>query len=143
MRQWCWILACAQLAVGPPALASEPAPPLLAELAGHTLSAVAYVMSPPGGDGRAPTLQRIMLQAYLAADGTTLVREWSAGRNTYTALAHTRWSLSGDRLCLDLPNRPLCANVHVWAPRIAGTGTQPYAMLNGDLHPGNIITRMR
>jgi hypothetical protein len=115
----------------------------MAELAGHTLSAVAYVMSGPGDGGRAAALQRVILQAYLAADGTTLVREWSPGRNAYTALARTRWSLSGDRLCLDLPNRQLCANVHLWAPRIAGIGTQPYAMLDGDLQPGNTITRTR
>jgi hypothetical protein len=30
--------------------------------------------------------------------------------------------------------------VHVWGPRIAGVGVQPsYAMLDGDLKPGNVI----
>jgi hypothetical protein len=33
----------------------------------------------------------------------------------------------------------MCADVHVWGPRIAGVGAQPYAMLDGDLKPGNVI----
>jgi hypothetical protein len=33
----------------------------------------------------------------------------------------------------------MCAVVHVWGPRIAGIGTQPYAMLDGDLQPGNVV----
>jgi hypothetical protein len=42
-----------------------------------------------------------------------------------------------------LPARPLCAKVHIWGPRIAGIGTQPYAMLDGDIRPGNAITGAR
>ena len=36
-------------------------------------------------------------------------------------------------------NGPMCADVHVWGPRIAGVAAQPYAMIEGDLKPGNVI----
>ena len=110
------------------------------------MSAVAYVpRAPDAGSG---TLERIMLQAYLASDSKTLVRHWIGSRNRYSAPVATRWSLAENTLCIDLPtidspSRKLCAKVHIWGPRIAGIGTQPYAMLDGDLRPGNAITGTR
>src|SRR5215470_5730266 len=48
-------------------VAAEPPVPLSSRLAGNTLSAVAWVLSPPGS--RSGSLTRIMLQAYLRPDG--------------------------------------------------------------------------
>jgi hypothetical protein len=143
MRRLGWLLALMQLGSNAVAFASDTSPALIANLADHTLSAVAYVMSPTADGGRATALRRVMLQAYLAADGTTLVREWNPTRNSYTAPTRTRWSLTGDTLCIDLPVRQLCAKIHIWKPRIAGISAQPYAMLDGDLQPGNTIERRR
>jgi hypothetical protein len=89
----------------------------------------------------------MMLQAYLAPDGAALVRKWLPDRNSYSAPAPTHWSLSANKLCIDMPATsgnaggaaPLCAVVHVWWPRISGIGTQPYAMIDGDLQRGNAI----
>ena len=80
-----------------------------------------------------------VLQAYLEADGRALVRQWQSADNRYSAPARTRWSLSDDKLCIELSAAPICAKVHIWGPRIAGIGTRPYAMLDGDLQPGNAI----
>ena len=140
------LAALLALGAGGPACAADPAPSLALQLGGKTLSAVAYVPRPPGAGGG--TLQRIMLQAFLASDGKTLVRQWIVSRNLYSAPVATRWSVSDNRLCIDLPatdvpGRKLCADVHVWGPRIAGIGTQPYAMLDGDITPGNAITGTR
>src|SRR5579863_7585813 len=126
MPDWLGIAAVLML-IGGIASASDAPPVLPAQLAGRTLSAVAYVPRPPGAGGGA--LQRIMLQAYLGADGSATVRQWVGERNSYSAPAQTRWSLVDNRLCLDLAAGKLCAVVHVWGPRIAGIGTQPYAML--------------
>jgi hypothetical protein len=110
-------------------------------LAGNTLSAVAWVPQSsaiPGGGA----LSRFMLQAYLRADGSTLIRIWDAARNAYTRPVERNWTLSGNRLCLDLPAPGpgrVCAEVHSWGPRIAGIGTAPYVMLDGDLKPGNTL----
>jgi len=120
------------------AAASEAPSVLPAQLAGKTLSAVVFVPRPPGATGGG-ALQRIMLQAYLAADGGAVVRQWAPERNSYSAPAQTHWSLTDNRLCLDLTAGKMCAVVHVWGPRIAGIGTQPYAMLDGDLQPGNVV----
>jgi len=112
---------------------------LATQLEGKTLSAVVYASDAPGPvTGR--SLHRIMLQAYLEPDGRALFREWVSARDRYSAPAPARWSLAGDRLCLALPGGALCAAVHVWGPRIAGIGIQPYAMLDGDLQPGNAIS---
>ena len=146
MRAWAGLVALSTLSAGGPACAADLAPSLAAQLGGKTLSAVAYVPRPPGtGSG---TLERIMLQAFLASDGRTLVRQWVGSRNRYSAPAATRWSVSDNTLCIDvpatdLPGRKLCANVHVWGPRIAGIGTRPYAMLDGDIRPGNAIIGAR
>lgn len=132
------LIALAALFAASPAGAVEPAIPL----AGSTLSAVAYVPWRPGLPGGGG-LARLMLQAYLRPDGGALVRVWDPARNAYTAPAERRWSLAGDRLCLDLASGPLCADVHVWGPRVAGLGTNPYAMLDGDLQPGNRVSGAR
>jgi hypothetical protein len=113
---------------------------LASQLAGNTLSAVAFVPRSPGMPGGGE-LARIMLQAYLGTDGRALVRAWDASRAAYTALAERRWSLSGLTFCVDVPlagPRPICADVH-----IAGVGVKPYAMLDGDLQPGNILGAAR
>lgn len=142
-------LFVAALAGWASAWAGDPPPVKPDELAGHTLSGVAYLRgsgTEPGGG-----LRRIMLQVYLDADGSALIRYWVPERNGYSAPNQTRWSLSQNRLCIDMPAmpagggngvktaNPLCAVVHIWWPRIAGIGAQPYAMLDGDLQPGNII----
>ena len=128
------------------AIAAEPPPVSVSQLVGNTLSAVAFVpraAGMPGANG--PTggeLARIMLQAYLGADGRALVRAWDASRDSYTAPAERRWSLSGSTFCVDVPlagPQPICADIHIWGPRIAGVGVKPYAMLDGDLQPGNAL----
>ena len=146
MTAWAGLVALLPLSAGAPACAADSAPSLAAQLGGNTLSAVAYVPRPPGAGGGG--LQRIVLQAYLASDGRTVLRQWLGSRNSYSTPVQTRWSLSESRLCIDLPplalpGGPLCAKVHVWGPRIAGIGTQPYAMLDGDIRPGNVITGAR
>jgi hypothetical protein len=110
-------------------------------LAGNTLSAVTWVprsAATPGGGA----LSRFMLQAYLRQDGSALIRIWDPARNAYTRPVERNWTLSGSTLCLDLPAPGpgrVCAEVHIWGPRIAGVGTTPYAMLDGDLKPGNTL----
>ena len=119
--------------------------PMLTSLAGNTLSAVTWVphsAATPGGGA----LSRFVLQAYLRQDGTALIRVWDAVRNAYTKPAERYWTLSGSRLCLDLPPPGpggICADVHSWGPRIAGFGTAPYVMLDGDLKRGNALTGAR
>lgn len=135
------VAGCIAALLAGPSWGAEPAPSLLAQLAGNTLSAVTYSPNPPGSHNG--ELARVMLQAYLRPDGRALVRLWDAGRGGYTAAVERRWSLEGNKLCLDLPNQRFCAEVHVWGPRIAGAGAQPYAMLDGDLRPGNAITGTR
>lgn len=132
-------------AVAGSARAAEPPPVAAGQLAGNTLSAVAFVPRNAGMPGSGE-LARIMLQAYLGADGRALVRAWDPGRNAYTALAERRWSLTGSMFCLDLPAagpRPICADIHIWGPRVAGVGANPYAMLDGDLQPGNALGTRR
>lgn len=114
-------------------------------LAGNTLSAVTWVprsAATIGGGG----LNRFMLQAYLRQDGSALIRIWDSARNAYTRPVERYWSLSGSRFCLDLPAPGpgrVCAEVHSWGPRIAGVGTAPYVMLDGDLKPGNTLVGTR
>ena len=115
---------------------------LATQLVGRTLSAVVYAAASPGPvSGHA--LRRIVLQAYLEPGGRAVLRQWVSARDSYTAPAQGHWSLSEDRLCIDLAAGPICAKVHVWGPRIAGIGVQPYAMLDGDLRPGNAVTGTR
>lgn len=121
--------------------AAEPGAPSLARLAGNTLNAVAYWPNP--ANSRNGGLARVMVQAYLRPDGRALVRMWDAARGGYTAVSEREWNLKGSTLCLDLPNERFCADVHVWGPRISGMGMNPYAMLDGDLQPGNTVTGTR
>lgn len=148
------------LALTAPVGSARAQPPVEAgQLAGDTLSAVAYVRRVVGSaqspraetsgavDAGGGELQRIMLQAYLAADGGAQVRQWLPERNRYSAPATSHWSLEQNRLCIDMPavpgtsarGRSLCAVVHIWWPRIAGISAEPYAMLDGDLQRGNTI----
>ena len=142
MRRTSTVLVAWSLAVATNVALAADAPPISAgQLAGNTLSAVAFVTRtaemPGGGE-----LARIMLQAYLGADGRALVRAWDPSRDAYTAPAERRWSLSGSTFCLDLPIKganPVCADIHIWGPRVGGVGVKPYAMLDGDLRPGNAL----
>jgi hypothetical protein len=132
------------------ASAAEPLPVTASQLAGKTLSAVAFVGRSAGtpsadipGGGE---LTRIMLQAYLGPGGRAVVHAWDPGRDAYTEPVERRWSLSGSTLCVEVPlvgTQPICANVHMWGPRIAGIGVKPYTMLDGDLQPGNAIGASR
>ena len=125
--------------------AAEPPPVAANQLIGNTLNAVAFVQRTAGLPGGGE-LARIMLQAYLGPDGRALVRAWDPGRDAYTAPAERRWSLSGATFCLGLPiggSQPVCADIHIWGPRIAGVGVKPYAMLDGDLQPGDTLGASR
>jgi hypothetical protein len=144
-------VALAALALTMPgfrAHAADPVP-LSTLLIGNTLSAVTFVPRPPGAPGGGE-LSRIMLQAYLRGDGSALVRVWDGLRDAYTPPTDLPWALTGSTLCLDLPKVPhsafppsICADIHVWGPRIAGIGVKPYAMIDGDLQPGNLVARTR
>lgn len=126
------ILASAAISLSADA---DPLPPL----AGHTLNAFAYVSAPPGTHQGG--LARLMLQAYLAPGGRALVRVWDERRDAYSPVAERSWTLQGSTLCVGLPGEPprLCADVHVWGPRIAGMGIAPYVQLDGDLQPGDAL----
>ena len=149
MKRACGLFfALLPLAFGNLAQAAEPvsapvppAPNLAARLAGNTMSVVAFIPRRPGAPGGGE-LSRLLVQAYFGSDGRALVRVWDPWHDAYTVPAERKWTLSGATLCLDVPapgNGPMCADVHVWGPRIAGVGTQPYAMIDGDLKPGNVI----
>ena len=141
-RRLAMLLASMVLLPLAPAAADNAAPSLAAQLVGKTLSAVVFLPRPPGAPGGG-ALQRIVLQAYLEADGRSLMRQWLPARDAYSAPMQTHWRLRDNTLCLDLPNTPLCAAVHIWGPRIAGINQRPYAMLDGDLQPGNALTGPR
>jgi hypothetical protein len=153
MKRGCGLLlALLLLALGSAVHAAEPAaaiapplPNLAARLAGNTMSVVAFLPRRPGAPGGGE-LTRLLVQAYLGSDGRALVRVWDPWHGAYTVPAERRWTLVGNTLCLDVPapgNGPMCADIHVWGPRIAGIGTRPYAMLDGDLKPGNVISGRR
>lgn len=128
------------VAVGGPGMAAPP-PSLEAGLAGFTLSAVTYVPRQPGQAAPAD-LSRVMFQAYLGNGGRALVRVWDVARDAYTLPAATSWTLTGSKLCLEVPQPgpgPICADIHIWGPRIAGIGIDPYVMLDGDLQRGNAL----
>lgn len=151
-RAYGLLFALLPLAFGSSVRAAEPAaaiaaPPLnlAARLAGNTMSVVAFLPRRPGAPGGGE-LSRLVVQAYFGPDGRALVRVWDPWHDAYTVPAERRWTLTGSTLCLDVPapgNGPMCADIHVWGPRIAGIGTQPYAMIDGDLKPGNVIGRGR
>lgn len=134
------LLALSTAVAGGAFAATNSGIPLPGGLAGHTLNAVAYVAAPPGSHGS--HLVRFMVQAYLGPRGRAMVRIWDQSRDAYTPVAERGWSLEGSTLCVGLTgNAParLCADVHVWGPRIAGAGINPYVQINGDLQPGNTV----
>jgi hypothetical protein len=135
---WSGLGGAAAQGVAAPAAASAGAS-LGNLLAGKTLSAVVEVMHAPGAPGGG--LGRIMFQAYLRPGGSALVRVWDTARNAYTPASDRRWSLDDGTLCLDLPrvSDKLCVVVHVWGPRIGGYGPRSFALLDGDLAPGNTL----
>ncbi|HJU17652.1 MAG TPA: hypothetical protein VJ770_14445 [Stellaceae bacterium] len=118
-------------------------------LSGKTLSAMIYVRRPPSQPGPSE-LARFMFQAYLEADGRAWVRVWDTAADAYTRPSLREWSVTptpaGSRLCLGLPQPApdrICADLHVWGPRIAGLGVNPYVMLDGDVEPGNALIARR
>jgi hypothetical protein len=130
------------LVLGGRTWATEAVAPLAARLAGNTLSAVTFLPHKAGMPGGGE-LARVMLQAYLRPGGGALVRVWDPARDSYTVPIERSWTLAGTRLCIDSPYGWICADVHVWGPRIAGVSSHPYAMLDGDLTPGNKISATR
>ena len=142
MKRTSYILPALLLAVATAgASAAEPPPVAANRLVGNTLSAVAFVPRSAGMPGGGE-LTRIMLQAYIEPGGRALVRAWDPTRDAYTVPTERRWSLVGSTFCVDVPlagPHPICADIHVWGPRIAGVGAEPYAMLDGDLQPGNVL----
>jgi hypothetical protein len=138
---WAVAFTAALVLGGTSANAASGPPKLVDLLAGNTLSAVIYVQRSVPASG-ASALNRFMLQAYLRRDGSALVRVWEAAHNSYSRPADRKWDLSGSTLCLDVvglgPGK-ICAIVHVWGQRIAGVGTTPYVLLDGDLKPGNTV----
>lgn len=128
-------------AAEPVAAPAAPAPVLASRLIGNTLSVVAFIPHRPGGPGGGE-LTRLMLQAYFRPDGRAMIRVWDPWHDRYTVPAERPWSLTGSTLCLDVPapgNGQMCADIHMWGPRIAGVGIHPYAMIDGDVKPGNVI----
>ncbi|HXQ51665.1 MAG TPA: hypothetical protein VN802_11270 [Stellaceae bacterium] len=142
-------LCALALLAGPARLAraDEAAPALGPLLAGNTVSAVMFLPhdAPKGGG----SLERVMFQAYLRTDGSALIRRWDAARDAYTVPAEGRWSASASTLCLDFPGfgaaPRVCVEAHVWGPRIAGNtvGEGRFALLDGDIAPGNAIIAAR
>lgn len=128
-------------AEGPPA-----APSLVAALAGNTLSGVLFV---PRETGKGETLDRVVFQAYLRPDGSTLMRRWEPAHDAYSDIASRQWRVKGRTLCLDFPMDErvpaLCIEVHIWGPRIAGntTGKGQFAILDANIEPGNTVSAGR
>src|SRR5580693_783639 len=145
MKRTCLVGAALSLfAIGRATGAADPPRVSVEQLAGNTLSAVVFLPRTAGMPGGGE-LARIVLQAYLGADGRALIRSWDPRGDAYTVPAERRWSLSGSTFCLDLPvaAHPVCADIHIWGPRVAGIGITPYAMLDGDLKPGNALASGR
>jgi hypothetical protein len=139
------LLSAGSAALNSSAGSADTPPSLVGRLAGDTLSAVVFVArpAPPPSEGG---LRRFALQAYLRPDGTAMVRVWNPARDAYTPIVASRWTLSGDRFCLDAPipgPGRICANIHIWGPRVAGVGTGPYVMVDGDLRPGDMLLPRR
>jgi hypothetical protein len=136
------ILAALLLTAGSGRAGAQNAAPASAGLlAGKTLSAYIYVRRPPSEPGPSE-LARFMFQAYLRASGGALTRVWDTARDAYTKPSERRWTVAGSRFCLGLPAPApprICADLHVWGPRIAGMGIKPYVMLDGDLQSGDAI----
>lgn len=146
VRSAALVAAALLLAMGHGAVAQHAPPPLTDALTGNTLSAVLFLPHEAAGGG---SLDRVVFQAYLRPDGSALMRRWEPARNAYSALAERRWSVSGSTLCLDFPPNErvprTCVEIHVWGPRVAGNSTGPgqFAMLDGDIEPGNSVSAAR
>jgi hypothetical protein len=147
VRPAAFAAAALLLAIGSGVAAEKAQASLTDALAGNTLSAVLFLPhEAPAGGG---SLDRVMFQAYLRPDGSALMRRWEPARNAYSTVAERRWSVSGSTLCLDFPPGErvsrTCVDIHVWGPRVAGnsTGAGQFAMLDGDIEPGNSISAAR
>ena len=135
------VLACGA------ARAEDAAPSLASLLENNTLAADMFLphAAPKGGG----SLTRVMFQAYLRTDGTALIRRWDAPHDAYTSPAEAHWSVTGSTLCMNFPGLgepgDICIEVHVWGPRIAGNtaGTGPFALLDGNIEPGNSLVAAR
>ena len=134
-------LLAACLGLAATAAAQETSVPLASQLGGNTLNAVIFV--PRGTTGGKGALNRLMFQAFLRQNGSALVRVWDTARDAYTAPVERRWHAEGSIFCLDIPMSEIageaCADVHVWGPRIAGTGSGRFFMLDGDIQSGNAL----
>jgi hypothetical protein len=135
------VLACGA------ARAEDAAPSLATVLGDNTLAADMFLPhAAPGGGG---SLTRVMFQAYLRTNGTALIRRWDAPHDAYTTPAEAHWSVTGSTLCMNFPGLAttgdICIEVHVWGPRIAGNtaGTGPFALLDGNVEPGNSLIAAR
>ena len=137
------LIAALLLGSGLAAAAAEPESsiPLASQLGGNTLNAVIFV--PRGTTGGKGGLNRLMFQAFLRQNGSALIRVWDTGHNAYTAPVERKWHADGSTFCLDIPMSEMagqaCADVHIWGPRIAGTGTDRFFMLDGDIQSGNAL----
>jgi hypothetical protein len=130
-----------------PARAQAAAPTLGAALAGNTLAAVMFL---PQEAQRGERLDRVVFQAFLRPDGSALIRRWDTARDAYTVPAEGHWRVSARTLCMDFPGLAdgdpnICIDVHVWGPKIAGNTSGPgrFAMLDGDIEPGNSLIASR
>src|SRR5258708_34877740 len=109
--EWVWCVSGRGCRVRAPQPGCGPPPrPAAGQLAGNTLSAVAYVPRTAGMAGGGE-LARIMLQAYLRADGRALVRAWDPARDAHTAVVERDWTLAGSNFCVGMPGAPgsICA----------------------------------
>jgi hypothetical protein len=145
MRSTAVAIALCVLAAAPAVRAEEAPVPLIGKavadrIVGNTVSAVAYLgRSNARGGG---SLDRVVFQAFIRQDGSSVVRMWDPARNAYTVPAERRWSMTDNRLCIGVPqpaDGQICADVHMWGPRIAGVSQVPYVMLDGDIKEGNRI----
>jgi hypothetical protein len=143
--RWCLVLLLLALAASAHAGNTDPID-AGRDLAGKTLSAVAYIPQPvpvTHPTTGTPSLRTVMFQAYLQADGTAQVRSWDMAADRYTAIATERWHGAGDQLCLVVPAfalpGELCLSIYVWGPEISGTGINHGGMLQGDVQPGSLL----
>jgi hypothetical protein len=117
------------------------------DLAGKTLSGVAYLPRPVPVEGPTPTgtpsLNTVMFQAYLEPGGTAQVRAWDPSADRYGAVVTEPWHGAGDQLCLTVPAfalpGELCVELHVWGPEFAGTAVNHTGMVKGDVQPGSLL----
>ena len=122
-------------ALPPPQDRVEPHPALSRDaFAGHTLSAVTFGR----GQGGA-SVEAVMWQAYLRADGQAVIRRWDTARNAYSPPQRSTWELKGERFCLGLSPTGAagqeCADLHGWGTTLAGIAADGRAMVKGAPEP--------